>query len=374
MRRTIRSLALAAILPGAIGAQGSLAIQGYGYPTGQVGSAALALGGATAEVDPSSALNPAALAIPSRFSVYMQFEPEFRRTALGAQADRSTTVRFPAFMVTGGNGRFTVGASATTLLDRTWSNTYSDSQLVGGSLLPSTIQASSNGAITDARAAVAYTLSPKVQFGLGVHALTGENRMQFGRSFPDSSGVGSVTQLSTINYSGSALSLGVIYMPGKTLAIGASARLGGGMEARQDQVALADAEVPNRFGVTVAYTGIPNTTLAGRIERTGWSSMRDLGTAQMSVFDATDLGLGVEVVGPRIAGTPSYARFGLRDRGLPFGVNGERVGERSFSGGIAIPVARGRGQFDISLQRATRTAAGATEKSLFVSVGLGIRP
>ena len=374
MRRTIRSLAFAAILPVALGAQGSLAIQGYGYPTGQVGSAALALGGSTAEVDPSSALNPAALAIPSRFSVYMQFEPEFKRTALGAQADRSTTIRFPAFMVTGGNGRFTVGASATTLLDRTWSNTYSDSQVVGGTLLPSTIQASSNGAITDARAAIAYTMSPKLQFGLGMHALTGENRMLFGRSFPDSSGVGSVTQLSTINYSGRALSLGVIYMPAKTLAIGASARLGAGMAARQDQVAHADAKVPNRFGMTVSYTGIPNTTLAGRIERTGWSSMRALGTAQMSVFDATDFGLGVEVVGPRIAGAPSYARLGVRDRGLPFGANGERVGERSFSGGIAIPVARGRGQFDISLQRATRTAAGANEKSLFLSVGLGIRP
>lgn len=374
MRRSIRLLAFSAILPGALGAQGALGLQGYGYPTGQLGSASIALGGATAEVDPASALNPAALAIPSRFSVYMQFEPEYRRTAVGGLADRSTTIRFPAFMISGGSGKFSAGASATTFLDRTWSNVYADSQVVGGTMLPSTLTAESNGAITDVRAAAAYWLNPKVQFGVGMHALTGENRLSFGRTFADTSGVGSVQQLSTINYSGRAVSFGVVLLPTKAIAIGASARLGGGMEARQDEAALADAEVPNRFGVTFAYTGIPNTTVAARFDRTSWSSMRDLGTPQMSVFDATDIGLGLEVVGPRIGGAPSFARFGVRDRGLPFGVNGEQVGERSLSGGIAIPVARGRGQFDISVQRATRTAAGANEKALVLSIGLGIRP
>ena len=374
MRCSIRFFALVAILPGALRAQGGLAIQGYGYPTGQLGSASVALGGSTGELDPSSALNPAALSIPTRFSVYMQFEPEFRRTAVGSRAENTSTMRFPGFIVTGGNRRFTVGASATTFLDRTWSNVYSDSQLVGGTLLPSVLAASSNGAITDVRAAVAYWLNARVQVGLGVHALTGENRLAFGRSFPDSTGVGGVTQLTTINYSGRALSMGAIFLPTKVLAIGASARLGGGMEARQDEAALADAQVPDRLGVTFAYTGIPNTTIAARFDRTGWSAMRDLGTARMSVFDANDIGIGLEVMGPRIAGAPSYARLGLRDRGLPFGVNGEKVGERSFSGGIAIPVARGRGQFDISLQRSSRSAAGAKEKALFLSIGLGIRP
>ena len=374
MRRPLRFLALLAILPGAVRAQGALSVQGYGYPTGQLGSASVALGGATGELDPSSALNPAALSIPSRFSVYMQIQPEYRRTAVGGQADRSTTIRFPSFIVTGGNRRFTAGLSATTFLDRTWSNVYSDSQLVGGTLLPSVLAASSNGAITDARAAIAYWLNARVQVGLGLHALTGENRLSFGRSFPANTGVGGVEQLTTINYSGRAVSLGVILLPTKVLAVGASARLGGGMEARQDALALADATVPDRVGVTFAYTGIPNTTIAARFDRTGWSSMRDLGTAQMSVFDATDVGIGLEVVGPRIAGAPSYARLGLRDRGLPFGVNGEKVGERSISGGVAIPVARGRGQIDISLQRASRAAAGAKEKALFLSVGLGIRP
>ena len=374
MRRSISLLALVAILPGAVRAQGGLSIQGYGYPTGQLGSASVALGGSTAELDPSSALNPAALSIPSRYSVYMMFEPEYRRTAIGGLANRSTTMRFPSFIVTGGNRRFTAGASATTLLDRTWTNIYSDSQLVGGTLLPSVLAASSEGAITDVRAAASYWINARVQVGLGVHGLTGENRLSFGRSFPVSTGVGGVEQRTTINYSGRAVSMGVIFLPTKVVAVGASARLGGGMNARQDDLALADAKVPDRIGLTVAFTGIPNTTIAARVEHTGWSSMRDLGTANMSVFDATDMGLGLEVVGPRIGGAPSYARLGVRDRGLPFGVNGQQVGERSFSGGIAIPVARGRGQFDISLQRASRSAAGAKEKALFLSIGLGIRP
>jgi hypothetical protein len=67
-------------------------------------------------------------------------------------------------------------------------------------------------------------------------------------------------------------------------------------------------------------------------------------------------------------------RVGVRDRTLPFGVNGDRVPERSFSFGAGLPVARGRGQLDVALQRAVREVGISTERSWFLSVGVGIRP
>mgnify|MGYP001764997881 CR=1 FL=1 len=374
MRRSLLVAALAAVLPGAAGAQGALGLQGYGYPTGQIGSAALALGGANAEIDPASALNPASIGMLSRYSVYMQYEPEFRTTRFGGASDKTTTIRFPAFMLAGGFGRFTAGLSATTLLDRSWTNIVSDSQLVGGEMIPSTLTAASAGALTDARFAASYWVSPKLLVGAGLSALIGQNRVRFGRTFPDSTGVGDVVQSSTINFSGSALSAGVVWIPSDAFVVGLSARSGGALEATQGEVTLGEGNAPSRYGLTLAYTGIPNTTISGRFDHTAWSKMDALGGPQMSTFDANEIGLGLEVLGPRIGGAPSLARIGVRDRTLPFGVNGDKVSERGFSGGVGIPVARGRGQIDLSIQRATRSAGGASEKAWNLSIGLGIRP
>jgi hypothetical protein len=374
MRRTLLLAALLAAASTDVAAQGALSLQGYGYPTGQLSAGALAVGGAVAETDPASPLNPAAIGVRARYTIYMQFEPEFRRTTVGGVDATSRTMRFPEFVATGGVGRFTGGVSFSTLLDRTWENTYLDSQVVGGVNLPSTLRASSHGAMTDVRFAGSFWVSPKFQVGLGLHAITGQNQLEFGRLFPDSSGVGGVQQTTAISYSGHAVSTGALFAPIPSLLVGASARFGGSLAAHQDGATIAEANVPSRYGIGVSWFGITNTTLSARIDRTAWSQMRDLGTAQMSVFDATDIGLGLDVAGPRIAGALSTGRFGFRDRTLPFGIAGKQVSERALSGGVAIPLARGRGQIDLTLERAARSAAGVNERAWLVSVGFGIRP
>ncbi|MBL8997787.1 MAG: hypothetical protein JNL44_10775 [Gemmatimonadetes bacterium] len=374
MRRVLLLLAFAAGASLDARAQGALAVQGFGYPTGQLSAASLGLGGANAEIDPASPLNPANLGRPTRYSIYLQYEPEFRRTTIGSNSSNTTTIRFPGFLMSGAIGRFTLGASFSTLLDRTWSNVYTDTIVIDGTPQSSTLIAGSDGAMNDARFASSFWINPRLQVGLGVHAISGENRVQFGRFFADSSGLGNVSQSSVINFSGRAFSLGVIGAPTSNLLLGASARIGGDVTAEQADEPLSEAKVPSRFGVTAAWFGIPNTTIAARVERTEWTALDGLSTAATTLFDATELGLGVDVVGPRIGQAFSTARIGFRDRTLPYGVNGEQVSERSLSGGVAIPLARGRGNIDLALQRATRKAAGATEKAWFLSIGLGIRP
>jgi hypothetical protein len=156
--------------------------------------------------------------------------------------------------------------------------------------------------------------------------------------------------------------------------IGASARLGGQVDAKQDADLLGEADMPRRVGVGASYYGIPNTTLSARFDRTEWSSLDPLGSANMTTYDATELGFGVDVMGPRLGGVATVARLGVRDRQLPFGLAGAQIEERTFSGGLGIPLGRSRGQIDLAIQRAARSAAGVNERAWLLSVGFGIRP
>lgn len=361
-------------LPASAHAQGAISNQGFGYPTGQLSPAALGTGGANGEVDPSSPLNPAAISHAGRFAVLMQFEPEFRATKIGSVTAANTVVRFPTFMATGGVGRFTFAASFANFLDRTWVNSYDDSVFVGGAWEESSVRTSSDGAISDARLAVAFAASPRIRVGLGVHSFTGENRAEFLRTFPDSSGLGGLAQSSHLTFVGRAISGGVVVLPREGLAFAASFRSGGGLEAALNDVPSGEASVPSRWGVSGSWVALPGATLNARYEQTQWTEMRGLGTGNVFLFDAAEVGLGAEITGPPVAGAASIFRLGFRDRTLPFGVNGDRVSERSFSVGAGLPVARGRGQLDIALQRAFREVGPATERSWFLSVGIGIRP
>ena len=374
IRPIARRLLLATLLAVPVAAQGVVSVQGFGYPPGQLSAGALGIGGAAAEADAASGLNPAAIGTVSRFAIYAHYQPEYRKTTAGGATAASRAVRFPGFTVTGGRGRFTTSVSFSTLLDRTWANTDSDSQVVGGELVPSTLRASSDGAINDSRFAFAYVVNQGLQLGFALHALSGENRILFGRTFPDTLGIGDVAQFSTISYSGRTYSAGVLYQPGPHILVGASARFGGEIDMDQSDEPVARADVPARFGVGMSYLGIPNTVIAARIDRTTWSDLAPLGTPATSTFDATEFALGAESVGPRINGVFSTLRLGYRDRTLPFGLDGDRVSERAVTGGVGIPLSRGRSQFDLTAQRATRSGGGASEKAWILSLGLGIRP
>ena len=355
-------------------AQGALGNQGFGYPTGQLSAAALGQGGSNAEADPASPINPAAIALNGRYSVVMQFEPEFRATKVDGTTSANTVVRFPGFTATGRYARFTVAASFSTLLDRTWVNSYSDSVFVGGEWERSNVRTGSNGAISDSRLAVAYVVRPRIRVGLALHGLTGENRTEFRRTFTDTSGLGGLAQSAVLNFAGRAISGGVVVHPRDGLVLAASMRIGGDISARLNGVTAGEASVPTRWGASASWLALPGATLNARYDRTLWSDLEGLGSSLVFAFDATEYGLGADLVGPRLGGTPSIIRLGSRSRTLPFGVNGDRVGEKALSFGVGLPLARARGQVDLALQRTWRESGPATERSWFLSIGIGIRP
>jgi hypothetical protein len=68
----------AALLPSAAHAQVTVSAQGLGYPSGQLSTWALGTAGAVAELDPSTPLNPAAIASANATTIFVHYAPESR--------------------------------------------------------------------------------------------------------------------------------------------------------------------------------------------------------------------------------------------------------------------------------------------------------
>ena len=342
----------------ALHAQGALSVQGYGYPGGELSTRALGTGGAFADFDANSPINPAALLIGTRATVYLQYDPEFRWVSGPGLNTSTVTARFPLFSISGRIKKARFSLSYASFLDRSWTNTYSDTQTIGSARVPSNVTAVSSGGIADVAAGVSYTFSDRLTLGVAAHVFPGDNRVLFGRAFgADSTSFGAFAQPNTFNFSGSAVSAGLFATPFKHVNIGISGRYGFSMHVHEgDSTTLHDAKIPNRWSASLAYDGIPGTILAARYGKENWSSMQALGTAGLTAFDATEFAAGIETPGPKFQSIPVAVRFGFRARQLPFGIGEEQVRENEITGGLGIPLSQGRAALDLSIAHAARSA------------------
>lgn len=381
MRRFAVLAALALVSPTVAHAQGTLAAQGLGYPSGGVSTRTLGAGGAAAEVDPVSTLNPAALAQVGTFEVFGQGHVERRRTEV---ADPASTAVIPTFPLAGFamsvSSRWVVGISLSSFLDRTWATITERQLILDGTEVTAEDRASSEGSINDIRLGVAYRLSSRVALGLGGHLYTGENRLQLLRRFPDESGFGTFTQGTVLDYVGNALSAGVLVQPTDRLAIGLSGQLGFDLEARQRDSLLASASVPARMGISAQYR-IAGAAFSARAGWTQWTDLADLSErdgpspSTLEPNDTFEYAFGVDLEGPTLFRQSVVLRTGIARRDLPFGVGGNVIAETQVSGGIGIPLARGRALLDLAVVRASRSGvSGASERGWITSLGLLVRP
>jgi len=339
-------------------------------------------GGAQAEFDPLSPINPASLASWGRSALYFQIDPEFRRIHSGDAEQRTTTSRFPLIATAIRlRDRFTIGLAASTFLDRTWTTTFQATQVVGGQSITSDVRFESRGSIADVRLAGAALLTPTLRVGLGAHVLTGQNRLFVGESFADTLRFGTLSDSSVIDYSGKAASAGVEWRPLAQVGLAASYRVGGSLRARRGDSTLTSGTVPARMGVAVRFDGITGASLAASYARTAWGDLSDLGSARLQVDEGPEYAVGADVAGPRIAERLVTLRAGARSRTLPFGVGGFAVRETAFTAGFGALLAADRAALDFSAQRARRTSdfrsptgAEASETAWTLSVGLTVRP
>ena len=278
-------------------AQGSLSTQGFGYPPGQVSARAVGTGGGSAEIDPLSPINPAALINWGASAVFLQAEPEFRTVTVNGLESRTTTWRYPLVMGALSVGpRAIVALSSSTLLDRTWSTTEEADIDVEGTPTAAITTYNSEGAINDIRLAGAYAPRPWLRLGLGAHAFTGRNLLTLRTEFLDSLAFTLLESTTSISYGGNAVSAGVEARV-RNFSVAASGRVGGSITAERNDSTLSRGDVPTRFGVGVAYLGIRGGTIGLRASHEGWSSLSKLGSAGFTAHDAWDLGAGADVPG-----------------------------------------------------------------------------
>jgi hypothetical protein len=328
--------------------------------------------------------------------LFVQYEPEFRSVSGPGGQDRTTTSRFP--LIAGSlpvRERFAVGISLSTLLDRTFETRSTRQTVIGVDPVAVPVVVSerdrSEGAINDVRFAASFAASTKLRAGIGLHALTGENRRTLVNSFAPAEGaadtaeIAPVQQQRVLSYTGNAISAGFEWRPGRSIALAASGRMGSDLTVRVGDSTLSTARVPARVGAGLRFDGITGASIAARVDWQEWSAMSGLSDG-VPVRDALEYGIGADVVGPRLGTNALSMRAGARVRDLPFGVRrpGETDGvdtfdvrEVAFSGGVGILLAANRAMLDLGVQRAARSAQGADdldESAWTVSVGLRVRP
>jgi hypothetical protein len=380
IRRISIVAAMAAIASSASG-QGTLSSQGFGYPPGQLSTRAVGTGGGISLFDPQSPLNPAAISASANPALFLQYEPEFRTVSGADTSDRARLSRFPvvvAVLPVGSQGAF--GLSMSTLLDRTWATRTTRDETIGGETVSLTEDLRSTGAINDLRVAAGWALKSWLQFGLAGHVLTGQNRIDFVQSFPDSTKFSAIAQRATLGYDGYALSGGLVLRPAKSFVLAASGRKGGDIHARSGDTLVSSAKVPDRLAAGISFEGISGASISAQVARDLWSSMNGLGSDEARAVDTWDTGLGIEAVGPRVIERVVILRLGARYRTLPFLAAGQEVRELSFAAGIGAQFTRNRAGVDFAVRHATRKAAsadaldGMRERGLTLSFGLRVRP
>ena len=401
MRTTVTTLALLLAAASPAAAQGALSTQGFGYPPGQLSAHALGAAGAIGETDPQSALNPASLSGWGRAAVLFTWAPEFRRIDVGEASDRSSVSRFPliAAAVPIG-GRTMLGISASTLADRSFETSYQVTEILNGVEVTSTETLEALGALNDVRVAAAVRLSPTLHLGIGLHGVTGENRVTVRRTDFEDEGSAGFGQVNRVSYGGIAGSAGVVFTPLEQLSVAASARLGGRLRAYEADTVASEASVPDRFGAEVHYGGLRGVGLSARFESVRWSEMEALrdpesasrtpenGLPPLRAIDTQELAVGADFGGPRAFGRIIPLRIGVRRRELPFVLGRwqddpgggaavaryDTVEETAVAGGFGVPLARERALFDVAVQRAMRSAAEVDESAWTISISLTIRP
>ena len=379
MRRSLHALGLSfamAFVASQAHAQGTLGAQGFGYPPGQLSVFSRSLGGATGETDPLSPINPAALALMRRGGLYLQSEQEHRSLDAEGQSGSTNVYRFPLFVAAVPLGqRGVLSASYSTLLDRTWGTELRGTQVFEGDSITFTQSFRSEGALNDVRFAASWALRDNLIIGAAVHIFPGENRLTMSREFDDSLTFAPLRDSANVNYFGSGYSAGLLWRPARSLTVGLSGRIGAKLTLREADTTRSTADAPSRFGAGVRYD-VPGFTAAFRVDRELWSDMAGLGSPQSAPQDTWDMGLGVELIGPKIFGADLTLRGGARRRTLPFLADSSDVHETAFSLGTGLPFARGRAQVDVFVERASRSANDIDAKEQAWTFGLGftVRP
>jgi hypothetical protein len=388
-RRLLAAAALAALtgsaVPAALAAQSSqFGVRGLGIPGRPVSARSLGMGGANALLDPETSINPASLGSVSALTASFSGLQNYRWSENAAADLTARETRFPQTLVAGPIRAvpLSIGIGFSSYAVRDFRLGSQDTLTIRGVPVAVNDTFTSRGGLTDVRLGVAYRLPGALHLGVGLHAITGVNRLEIRRVFGDSA-YRPISENADVSYTGLGLSVGVA-KAWRGFALGAFARTDGHVDVEQDSTDRGRIELPYSVGLGFRWLPAARLELAGQgIVRTWRDANRDLLDRGGTGSDNTvEVALGGQLVRNRRDPTRLPIRFGGRYATLPFPleVGGTQPRELGVTLGTGIGFARDdagvpRARIDLGLEHVWRRAGeGFTERALLVGLGVSLRP
>lgn len=379
MRRlSLVLLGLAGAVP--LAAQSSqFGVRGLGIPLRPISVRATGSGGGFSLFDGESALNPASVGQIVFLSANFQTVQSWRHSESPAGNSNARDNRYPGVFVGGPIGRtpFSLALSASGFTDRNFTLASRDTLVLRGQQVEAFDTISSQGGLSDLRAAVGWRQSRSIQWGLGFHMITGSNRIVSHRAFTDSAYSGASERF-TYSYLGFGVSAGVMARIGKYLTLAGMVRADDRVRVELDTASVGHAKLP----MTVA--GGARIQLGDRILVAGSGLYRNWSTSNADLLalggtgsvNTTEISAGIEYYSDpkRLSNHP--LRLGIRRATLPFPLRaGDRTTETAVSLGTSFRFVADRAGLDLALQRVWRKGgAGFSERATLLTLGVSVRP
>lgn len=378
--RVLRATTLAAVvLAGAampMPADSVFGIRGLGLLGRPVSARAAGTGGGFALLDGPTPMNPSAFGLWRGPAGWAVGAPSRRVFDDGVTSTSLGSTRFPLFgFASPVNARLVLAVTASDFLDRTWAVHTTRDTVLRSDTVTFDDEASSVGGVTDLRLAAAYKVTDKVLVGLGLHALSGSTRQSVVRQFSDV-GYLSFTDLTVTDFAGAGLSLGVQVLASSRLAVAGTMRLNGRLKAASTGGARARVAMPAEFAGGFVYAPVVGVGIAATVTYQTWARAADalVAAGQPRSRNVWSAAIGGEFELLHVRGEAVPVRIGVRQRQLPFPVDGADLAERAVSGGLGYTVAAGRATVDVGFEVGSRRTSTASERFTTGFVGILVRP
>jgi hypothetical protein len=380
MRRCLTTALLGVLTAAPLAGQSSqFGVRGLGLPMSPISVRATGTGGGFALFDPASALNPASIGQVSFLNASFQTVQSWRHSESPAGSASTRDNRYPGVFVAGpiGGTRLSISLSASGYTDRNFVLASRDTLILRGQPVEAFDTISSQGGLSDLRAAVGWRQSRAIQWGLGLHMITGSNRIVSHRAFADSTYSGASERF-TYSYLAFGVSAGIVARVGKTVTLAGMVRADDRVRVELDTASLGKAKLP------LTFSGGARVQLGDRVLLVGSALYRNWSTASADLVslggvgsvNTTEFSAGLEYYTNtrRISHRP--LRLGVRHATLPFPLRlGDKTSETAISFGTSFRFVAERAGLDLALQRVWRKGgAGFTERAVLLTLGVSVRP
>jgi hypothetical protein len=378
--RRLSGFLLAALAANPLGAQSSqFGVRGLGIPLRPISVRAVGTGGSFGMFDPESSLNPASIGLVGNVFATFQTVQNWRRSVSPAGSVTGQDNRYPGIALAGpiGGTPLIAAFSVSGYTDRNFALASRDTLILRGEPVEAFDTLTSQGGLSDLRAAVAWRHSSAVQLGLALHMLTGSNRLDSRRFFGDSAYVGA-RERATVSYLGFGLSAGVMARVGRSVTLSGLVRFDDKVKVERDTASLGNTDLPITVAGGLRVQVTERLLLAGSGLYRNWSVADANLVAQGGIGSAniTEWSGGVEFLRDPRRPNSLPLRLGVRHGRLPFPVQrGVDVNETGISLGTSVRFVNDRAGIDLAVERIWRKGGPSfTETATLLTVGFSIRP